>query len=326
MNTAVYVDGFVNDLKTQIASGGIPLSDACWETALACVGWPYVFGAWGALCTVAERKKRLSYNPSHTTIKTKCKAWTSYDCSNCQWYPNGERTRCYDCRGFTDWILKQFGFDLVGEGATSQWNTASNWCLKGEVKDGIPQGVLVNLFIKKDGTMSHTGFYYNGSTCECSSGVQYFEKMKTGRWTHWAVAKCFEKELNSEPVTPAAPKPAPINPGKEDKPVSYKTIRRGNYGELVKQLQTKLQALGYNLGICGVDGDFGTATEKAVKQFQKDHGLTQDGVVGPKTWEALNSTDKPANPDRYTVTIKNQTAEEASALRAKYPDCIIQKE
>lgn len=36
-----------------------------------------------------------------------------------------------------------------------------------------------------------------------------------------------------------------------------------------------------------VDGNFGTDTENATKDFQHAHGLSVDGVVGPKTWHAL---------------------------------------
>ena len=84
--------------------------------------------------------------------------------------------------------------------------------------------------------------------------------------------------------------------------------------------QTRLEKLGYSLGICGIDGDFGTATEAAVKQFQKDHGLTADGICGPKTWAALDAAQPGTEPkpepaeERYTVTIPNLTKEEADEL------------
>ena len=197
MNSAEYVSRQIESLKNY----GIPRSEACWQTALLCVGWAYVYGAWGAECTVAERKKRYNAHPEHTTIKTACKAFNGGSCDGCKWYPDEERTRCFDCRGFTDWILKQYGFDLQGEGATSQWNTEANWCKKGKIgTDPIPKNVLVNLFyVKKDepSKMAHTGFGYNGETCECSSNVQHFTKMAS-KWTHWAVAKCFKDELKED--------------------------------------------------------------------------------------------------------------------------------
>ena len=324
MNSAEYVDDIVVRLKTQVENGGIPLSDAMWETALACVGFPYVFGAWGALCTVKERKYRLGLNPSHTTIKTKCQVLRDDDpkpdCSGCQWFPNGERVRCYDCRGFTDWILKQFGFDLEGEGATSQWNSKKNWCVKGKVSDGLPQGVLVNLFIQNGSSMSHTGFYFNGATVECSNGVQYFAKMKSNRWTHYAVANCFADLIGS-------PETKPTEPAKEQTKV-YKTIRKGNMGTLVKELQTMLSKLGYDLGICGIDGDFGIATQNAVKEFQRTHKdengrpLAVDGVVGQKTWTALEKAVASAETTPpvvyYSVTITHLTESESDALMKEY--------
>lgn len=43
----------------------------------------------------------------------------------------------------------------------------------------------------------------------------------------------------------------------------------------------------YDLGSYGVDGKFGSATEKAVKAFQKKAGIKQDGIYGPDTHPAL---------------------------------------
>lgn len=64
-------------------------------------------------------------------------------------------------------------------------------------------------------------------------------------------------------------------------------IRRGSTGQNVQDLQARLISLGYDLGKAGADGDFGPATRRAVKQFQKDYGLSVDGIAGDQTVSAL---------------------------------------
>jgi len=49
----------------------------------------------------------------------------------------------------------------------------------------------------------------------------------------------------------------------------------------VKKVQAKVGVV--------ADGIFGTKTEAAVRAFQSAHGLDPDGIVGPKTWRALDS-------------------------------------
>ena len=60
-------------------------------------------------------------------------------------------------------------------------------------------------------------------------------------------------------------------------------IQRGSKGKAVKILQIIL-------GDLEVDGSFGPATQAATLDFQRKHGLTADGIVGPKTWRALFDT------------------------------------
>lgn len=194
MNTAAYVSQMIAELYPQ----GIPLSSKAWQIALACEGWAYVYSAWGAECTPSERKKRYGYT-ANENIVNKCQVLngSKSSCDGCKWYPDRFRTRCFDCRGFTKWVIEQAtGFALYGDTVSTQWGTASNWCKKGQIgKDPIPDGALVNLFIYKNGKWTHTGLYMDGATCECSSGVQHFEKMQANRWTHWAVAACFKQDI-----------------------------------------------------------------------------------------------------------------------------------
>jgi len=305
MNTAEYVQKYIDEHK-----GDPDPALVAWNVALLCVGWAYVFGARGQYCTPANRRAR--YSDAHPTIKTACKNYTGSStagCKGCKWLPQEKLTRFFDCRGFTYWVLlKVFGLELMGAGATSQWNTAANWKEKGEISN-MPKDTLCCLFVKKGSTMEHTGFGFNNETVECSSGVQHFTQRKT-KWTHYAVPACVGTSPNPPSPTPPAP---------ETKP----TLRRGSKGPYVTLAQTELKNKGYDLGLCGVDGDFGKATEAAVKAFQKDNGLTVDGVIGPKTWGKLDSTEP---VKLYTVTIKHLTATEADSVLSKYPTATKEEE
>lgn len=82
-----------------------------------------------------------------------------------------------------------------------------------------------------------------------------------------------------EPTPPAAPKPPSSS---SNMPV----LREGMTGPAVKDMQLLLNQKGASIS---ADGKFGPATTKAVKEFQSKSGLKADGVVGPKTWDALSA-------------------------------------
>lgn len=306
MNTAAEVDALIQ----QLIDNGMDKAEVAWRTALACVGWAYVFGARGEYCTPSNRRKYYaSKGAEHPTIKTKCKGFDSGVCSGCKWYPGGNKTRFYDCRGFTYWtLLKVYNWKLMGAGATSQWGNEANWKAKGEI-DTMPKDTLVCLFVKKGKTMSHTGFGLNNETVECSNGVQHFTS-RNKKWTHWGIPAC-EGDV---PVPTPTPTPTPT-------PDKKPTLKRGSKGEYVRMAQTLLFEKGYDLGKSGIDGDFGKATEAAVKAFQKDNGLTADGIIGEKTWNALESPTV-----LYTVTIPHLSKTYADELVNKYPGAVMTEE
>lgn len=62
------------------------------------------------------------------------------------------------------------------------------------------------------------------------------------------------------------------------------TIKKGSTGPDVVLCQERLNVHSFP---CTVDGIFGSATESQVMHFQQAKGLAADGIVGPKTWEAL---------------------------------------
>ena len=68
-------------------------------------------------------------------------------------------------------------------------------------------------------------------------------------------------------------------------PAEAVTYKKGSSGAVVSQIQTKLKNWGYYTG--DVDGVYGSATERAVRAFQRKNGLTADGKAGVQTLEAL---------------------------------------
>lgn len=74
-----------------------------------------------------------------------------------------------------------------------------------------------------------------------------------------------------------------------------RVLRRGYSGQDVRELQERLASLGYDIGPWGADGDFGPATDQAVRAFQSEHTdrdgnpLEVDGIVGALTWGALDA-------------------------------------
>ena len=305
MNDYIQVDQMIDNWKRI----GMSREEIVIATAQACMGWPYVFGAWGELCTPANRKRRS--RDDHPTIVSKCQVLSGKKsgCSGCGWFPGGVNVRCYDCRGFTDWVLNRVGIDLQGEGATSQWNSEVNWAEKGLIKD-MPRDRVCCLFKQKGEKMEHTGLWLkNDMIIHCSAGVQ---TGKLKNFSHYAVPAGLYDDMGPTERRP--------------------TLKRGNKGDSVRELQEILERLGYDLGKCGIDGDFGRATEKAVKAFQKNAGVGVDGIVGAATWAALDLTKdqyaKPTEPaeKRYTVVISGRTAEEAARLLEQYPGAKMTEE
>lgn len=84
--------------------------------------------------------------------------------------------------------------------------------------------------------------------------------------------------------TPTPPKPEPV-PRLVDTWARANMIKQGSKGKHVEILQAALQMRGYD--VQAIDGTFGSVTNKQVKAFQKDQGLTVDGIVGYETWPVI---------------------------------------
>lgn len=67
------------------------------------------------------------------------------------------------------------------------------------------------------------------------------------------------------------------------------TLKVGSTGSEISLLQSELQSLNYDVG--QVDGIYGSKTKAAVQDFQRDHNLAADGIVGPQTQAALDKAN-----------------------------------
>ena len=80
---------------------------------------------------------------------------------------------------------------------------------------------------------------------------------------------------------------------------AYTKLTKGAYGSEVLAMQQALQALGYPIA---TDGKYGAATMATVKTFQREHGLTTDGVAGNQTLSLLYSLAPSFAPDAAHTT------------------------
>jgi len=70
-----------------------------------------------------------------------------------------------------------------------------------------------------------------------------------------------------------------------------------------RRIQEALHALGYDLGRWGVDGHMGGDTTAAVVEYQRDHGLQADGLVGSITWAAFEGSLSRLSASTATLSV-----------------------
>ena len=130
------------------------------------------------------------------------------------------------------------------------------------------------------------------TACEAECDLLYFEQFysvqtisfekSNGRWIIVHVGK---DGSSADPYTITAETRA----DRSLYPRPERTLERGSQGEDVKYVQAMLVVMNYD-GVV-VDGDFGPATEAALMRWQKNHSLTQTGVVDADTLQQLEAAE-----------------------------------
>lgn len=252
------------------------------EKALSLVGQGYIYGAQGQICSLAFRQQQArQYPDQEKNIMGTGAKW--------------DGTPVWDCAQFTQEVAEVGGVKLVS-GSTSQWKK-TDWEQKGTI-DTIPADELVFVFRQSKtnaSVMQHVGVALGDGTCVHARGTAYGvvqQSMSQYAWTHWARPKWGEQ---------TAKRP---------------TLRNGSRGDAVRELQEKLLSFGFSLPKYGADGKFGDETDSAVRLFQSLHGLYVDGVVGEKTWAALDG--EKAEEPTYTLTITGLDKAKAEAIKNQF--------
>ena len=197
-------------------------------------------------------------------------------------------TRVWDCNGMAEGIYEI----MTGENIDSKARyNYQQWCdPKG--KGTIPASMRVPgaavFWGKSASDIHHVGYLYKPVKDGETSGDWYIieargvmygvvkTKLSERKPDFWGLmTKYYDYDATNVPVQPTMHH------------LGDRILRNGDEGEDVRELQTDLIRLDYSCGKWGADGEFGDATEAAVKAFQRDHNLEPDGEFGPKSLAAM---------------------------------------
>ncbi len=89
---------------------------------------------------------------------------------------------------------------------------------------------------------------------------------------------------------------------------TYSDLQYGSRGADVTRLQNALISLGYSVGSAGADGIFGGNTDAALRAYQRDKGLSVDGIAGQNTLSALYDSVSGTASDRHLSGVSQKTA------------------
>ena len=143
-------------------------------TALGMVGWGYLYGATGWVCTAARVEQQAAQYPAYADLIRK--------------YGLGKwlNKHCVDCAQNTKLSAKAAGL-TIPSGATSQWN-ADIWAEKGTMDTLPDDSVGLFLYRQSGNKMQHTGVCLGDGTVSEARGHAYGvirSQLAAYGWTHW---------------------------------------------------------------------------------------------------------------------------------------------
>ena len=232
--------------------------------------WVYLYGCTGQLVT----KELLDYK--FNKIYSKEMSRVEYDKATKGWVE--EKRHACDCQGLNDAYLH------IDKSANQNYN---EFCTdKGEISSisrpfVIGEAVFNGTEVKKTHVGWVCGFIGNDVLVVESRGFKFGVVITQMSKRAWKYRGLMTKRFI---YTDDYPIPVPTEF------IFRRDLKKGCNGDNVVELKKLLIAHGYSEGITVNTKNskhFGSSTKKLVKQFQKDYGLTIDGIAGRKTITAL---------------------------------------
>ncbi len=196
------------------------------------------------------------------------------------------------CDMFVSWCANQAGVgNVVGKYAycpshvnyfksKGWWHNAEYKPQPGDIIFFASHGTACHVGIveRRNGSYSVTTIEGNTSVSSNDNGGAVMRRVRTygNPYGSWGILGFAHPPYNN-------------GNGRVSAPAARSWLQKGDKGQEVKNLQSKLIALGYSCGKSGADGDFGTDTLNAVKRFQQNHGLVVDGEAGVNTMAKINA-------------------------------------
>ena len=225
------------------------------------LGRPYWRGTWGQHASQA------------LLVRMRKKFPDSYKAADFEAQANAGQ-KVHDCCGLVKAANLCDTVNADPEGLSSKWDLNPRmYYEQARVKgDDMAKFPKIRGYLVYNSNKSHVGVYVGNDTVTEARGHAYgvvHSSINDKRWKFWS------DDIN-------------IDYPKEDDEVKYSDLevcRKGSKGDAVRTIQANVHVF--------VDGVYGADTEKGVREFQKKNkdndgkALTVDGVVGPKTWQAI---------------------------------------
>ena len=242
------------------------------------VGRPYWYGTCIYNCTQSRYEDKAKQYPSHYTASRasgyKKHIAAKEVCSDCigmikgyAWTNGGDTV--FEAIGTGSKIVNKYGSNnCPDKSANGMFSYAKSKGMDWGNIDTIPE--IPGIAVRYDG---HVGVYVGGGWVVEERGFNYGcqkTRLEEHKWLHWYKLPWINYE---EASVPAACK------------LGDRVLQKGACGQDVIELQKLLIQLGYLNDVA--DGNFGSKTEVALKEFQKAEQLTPDGNYGEKTHRAL---------------------------------------